>query len=187
MHKQIWKLQIELLDYWHIGSGRGRGTHLDAVVDRDSHSLPYVPGKMLKGLLRNAAHCLVQWKHFDQDTLTKIFGSETNIGVIAVSDARLQDEVAAYLSGAGQAHLREQLFTEHFSTAIDVDSGNAKDKSLRGIELVIPCKLIAELEIPKDSPQEFIELLQQTVPLVRSLGAHRSRGLGRCVLSLVKG
>ena len=181
MTKQILKIQVELLDYWHVGSGHGRGTHLDAIVDRDSDNLPYVPGKMLKGLLRNAAHCLVQWGHFDAEALKNMFGSEILAGVLSVSDARLPEEVAAHLAGDEQSHLREQLFAEHFSTAIEQE-GSAKDESLRGIELVIPCKLFAELEIPVDVPQE---LIKQVLSLVRSLGAHRTRGLGRCILSVV--
>lgn len=183
MSKHVMKVQIELLDYWHVGSGHGRGTHLDAIVDRDGADLPYVPGKMIKGLLRSASYCLVQWGHFEEEAFSKLFGNERLAGSLYVSDARLPEDVSKFLADKEQKELRERLFAEHFSTSID-EEGVAKDKSLRGIELVIPCTLLVEMEVHESGSHE---LIKQAIPLVRSLGAHRSRGLGRCILSVVEG
>lgn len=47
-------LKITLHGYWHAGSGRGEGPGADASVVRDGAGLPYLPGRTLKGLLREA-------------------------------------------------------------------------------------------------------------------------------------
>lgn len=179
-------LQIELLDYWHVGSGKGRGSHLDAIVDRDSQKLPYIPGKMVKGVLRQAVHCLESWGHCKPDTTKKMFGAreESGDGSIFISDARLSKDVADYLAQEEQAEYRQQLFAEYFSTAVEHASGSALDKSLRGIELVVPCCLQSEITLSNASVENGFEVIKQALPLIRAIGAHRSRGLGRCNISI---
>lgn len=51
---------IEFNTYWHIGSGLSGGVEVDSLVlkDNDTDALPYIPGKTLKGLLREAAEVL---------------------------------------------------------------------------------------------------------------------------------
>jgi len=181
-------LEIELIDYWHVGNGRGRGSHVDSVVDRESNGLPYIPGRMLKGLLRQAVYCLESWKHVCQGSTDKLFGGwgESNAGDIFVSDARLKKDIADYLIQDEQAKIRYQLFTEYFSTAIDHESGSAKDKSLRGMELVVPCRLYFDVGFNADDFSKGMELIKIALPLIRSVGAHRSRGLGRCEIRFLE-
>ncbi len=49
------RLTIGFHGYWHIGSGRGDGLGTDAAVIRTPGKLPYMPGRTIKGLLRDAA------------------------------------------------------------------------------------------------------------------------------------
>ena len=73
------------------------------------------------------------------------------------------------------------------STAIDHGTGVATNKSLRGIEVVIPLTLYATLnEVPsaKFKIPNWHKLLEPALPLIQAVGAHRSRGLGRAVVSL---
>ena len=182
-------LEIELIDYWHVGNGRGRGSHLDSVVDRESNGLPYIPGRMLKGLLRQAVYCLESWKHVPHGSTDTLFGGrdQPNDGEIFVSNARLRKDIADYLIQGEQDKIRHQLFTEYFSTAIDHESGSAKDKSLRGMELVVPCRLYCDVSLRTDHFRQGMELIKIALPLIRSVGAHRSRGLGRCEIRFLEG
>ena len=182
-------LEIELFDYWHVGNGKGRGSHLDSVVDRESNGLPYIPGRMIKGILRQAVYCLEEWKHVDKGITSKLFGGreESNSGGIFVTDARLKKDIAEYLAQDENSKIREQLFTEYFSTAIDHESGSAKDKSLRGMELVVPCRLYCDVSLRTDHFLQGMELIKIALPLIRSVGAHRSRGLGRCEIRFLEG
>jgi hypothetical protein len=47
-------LKLDILSYWHAGSGRGAAALADAVVVRDDTGLPYLPGRTVKGLVRDA-------------------------------------------------------------------------------------------------------------------------------------
>ena len=49
------KYNIALFSYWAIGSGTGQGKGLDNILLKDDDNLPFIPGKTLKGLLRDAA------------------------------------------------------------------------------------------------------------------------------------
>ena len=45
---------ITFLSDWHAGSGLSSGAEADAVVIKDSNNLPYLPGKTIKGLVKDA-------------------------------------------------------------------------------------------------------------------------------------
>ncbi len=38
-------LKFELCSDWHIGNGKEAGAYADAMVLKDAHGLPYLPGK----------------------------------------------------------------------------------------------------------------------------------------------
>ena len=49
------KYKVTFLDYWHLSSGLSAGSKLDSTVTRDENGLPYIPGKTIKGLIREMA------------------------------------------------------------------------------------------------------------------------------------
>lgn len=191
-------LVVEVLDLWHAGSGRGQGRSLDAVVVVDPQGLPYLPGRQLKGLLRDAVRCLEHWGHVPADTTARLFGAEvptgsddlrllrSRPGVLHVSNATLTPAERDWLvSPAGRQQL-PRLFVEVFSTAMD-DQGVAKDQTLRAIQMVVPMTLHATLTLDVSDPQQAAPLwavLKQAAQLVQHVGAHRSRGAGRARLNL---
>lgn len=188
-------ISIQFHSYWHIGSGHGRGHHVDAVVDRHADRLPYVPGRMIKGLLRDAFRSLESFGHVPAETTRGLFGGETaetdgtlrrtltRPGLLAVSDGTLPAGERAVL--AGETELITGLFDTHYATAID-DDGMALEGSLRGIEVAVPVTLHCTITgtDPCLSSPEFRQQLELALGLVKALGAHRSRGLGRATLSL---
>ncbi len=191
-------LTIDIQGYWHAGGGRGAGAVLDAVVHKDNLGLPLLPGRHLKGLLRDALHRAALWGWDGYDTLAeRLFGQTTenhsgeqppSPGCLRVSDARLPDELAAWLGSAEEEakNQRAELFRSHYVTAIEHESGTAKTHSLRGIEVTIPLQLQAVIApLPgREPPLDWIEKLHAVLPLIDAVGAHRSRGLGRAQLML---
>ena len=191
-------LQVRLLDTWHVGSGRAAGRHLDAVVERDPHGLPYLPGRAMKGLLREAAVHLEAWGHWPPGTVERLFGSvarragePSRPGLVRVGSAELPPAERAWLAGdhPDAARHRAALFMEQFQTAIDADTGIAADGTLRGIECVVPVTLQAEIAL--DAAADALptaddwQRLTQLLPLVRAVGAHRTRGHGRAELTWI--
>ncbi len=54
-------MTVDIHSYWRHGTGKASGAHLDALVDRNEYGMPFVSGKMLKGLLRDAVNRLQDW------------------------------------------------------------------------------------------------------------------------------
>lgn len=234
------ELKLRFSGYWHAGSGRGSGHHLDAVCERDARDLPYFPGRQLKGVLRHAVRRAEAWKWLENLPLPDgpaksheelLFGSQSQAesrdatlpGLVSIGNAQLPEPEREWLAYEGNALLeeakrnnsqplldqiaektllRQQLFDELFSTAID-ENGTARRYSLRGLEVCLPVMLEAMIEMAPSASDQSLRRQQQAwlagtdpwaalrlaLPLVDSLGAHRTRGLGDVELTLevVKG
>ena len=177
----IIQYKIEFYSNWHCGSGLAAGADVDALVVKDADGLPYVPGRTLKGLLREAAHAL----YGETDLTASIFGisGEEEVpecgdrtgqaffgnAVLVEKDAVLADGLVPY------------LFQTFASTAID-ESGIAKDNSLRRIETVVPCTLAGSI---RNVPDGGKELLEKAMQMVKRMGTGRNRGYGRCKITIV--
>jgi hypothetical protein len=174
-------VEFDMLEYWHAGTGTGMGPHLDAVVTKSPAGLPVIPGKTVKGLLREAARTAEDWGDLPAGTTDRLFGvsSEEDAprapGALWFTDARLPEEVEAWARAGGRA-LLSHLYPAIASTQLD-ENGIARDKSLRRIQVTVPMKLTALVEGPDE--EGWVPTLTRTAPLVRSLGSHRHRGLGR--------
>lgn len=189
------QIQIDIKSYWHPGGGRGQGMVLDATCHRDRHGLPVLPGRHLKGLLRDALERAEQWKWGGYEGLADtLFGERTEQdrnhspkpGALRVGDARLPEPIVNHLSSDAGKDLIPGLFRPLYSTAIDHKSGTADDQSLRGVEVVVPLTIHANLTpIPGQNPPDgWNQKLKDALHLIDAVGAHRNRGLGRAVLTL---
>lgn len=186
-------LRIDIRSYWHPGTGRGSGFHLDAVTHEGADGLPRLPGRTLKGLLRDAIHRAENWawKEVPEGSTDLLFGplgrerADTDFGLLRVSDATLPTELAGYLASKEGRKLVPGLYREHFSTAIEPGNGIAKSRSLRGMRVVVPLALEAEIATVPGVPEvpDWRERLTAALPLINAVGAHRSRGFGRVMLS----
>lgn len=208
------RLNLEFRNYWHAGSGKGAGHHVDALCERDHAGLPTLPGRQLKGLLRNAVHRAESWGWLTDLGLPEgplnsheelLFGSHSHSesrdatvpGLLQIDSAYLPESEWQYLAEPTQALMRKELFGELFSTAIN-ESGSAQRFSLRGLEVCIPLTLHASLQLNITAQQEEIRAQQQdylhagvglraleiALPLLDNLGAHRTRGLGEAVVTI---
>jgi CRISPR/Cas system CMR subunit Cmr4 (Cas7 group RAMP superfamily) len=188
------EIHFDILSYWHAGSGYGQGADLDAVVVRNAAGLPFLPGKTVKGLCREAVVTLeelgkltnVSEKWFGsitQDKLKTRF--ETDPGILSFSSAiPAPAEINEEWAKANKQML-QALYGDLAATRIEDVTGLAADKSLRKIEVAIPLKLVAAVTATTDDT-EWIESLKMAAKMIRSLGSHRRRGLGRVVVT-VKG
>ena len=197
-------LRIDILDWWHCGTGIGGG-FADARIDRDPEGLPCVPGRHLKGILRDAARRAEGWGALPGGSVEELFGGDPaeteeldpkapkprpEPGALRVSTARLAPQVRARLRR--DPRLRAVLTALFAQTAVDPATGTAREKHLRRIEVTVPLELFAELRwIGTEEhalADRWPQLLADAVfPLVFALGADRTRGLGRVELSWVEG
>jgi len=174
------KYEIEFFSNWHCGSGLAAGADVDALVIKDSQGLPYVPGRTLKGLLREAASVLSE----NQEAVDKTFGISGDkdghiTGASYFGNATLPSAERQYIL---EQSLASHLYQTFSSTRID-ENGIAKDNSLRKIETVVPCKLEGEiLNVPNGAEQ----MLEDAMHYIKRMGTGRNRGYGRCKISIKK-
>jgi len=180
------KYQVEFFTDWNCSNGLTGNADIDISAIRDKDGFPYIPGKTIKGLLRDAAKTL----NMEEESVKEIFGSEkkkagdksedeNRQGMAFFSNAELKNDIKAALN-KNEAN-KKSLFREIASTAIGPD-GIAKEKSLRKIEVVIPLTLFGEIECE----EKYRETLIDCMSFVKRLGLNRNRGLGRCEFSEVK-
>lgn len=190
MNSKDMQLEIKLLSYWHAGSGFGRSADADALVLKDRDDLPYLPGKTVKGLLREAMHCCEESGAVPAGTTERLFGKHTEEGkptgstpgALAFDSAVLPAKEREWLASKNAKTHRDAMYDTFASTSIGND-GIALDRTLRTIELCVPVVLNAPVSgIPEDAE----EPLHKACALLRALGSHRNRGLGRCECTLRK-
>lgn len=196
------QLQWNFLSDWQTAGGQEAGAYADQLCIKDTHKLPYLPGKSIKGLLRHAfatAHAN-QWFHDAPEPLVALlFGGESREGrmaqgILQFSNACLSAQEQAYFV-ANPGH-SQHLFRVLHSTAIDSETGVAKPNSLRAIEVAIPMVLVSEVTINQSHPllaeipnwQNTIPgYIEAVLPLIDAAGAKKQRGLGRVDVTIQSG
>ncbi|EJL6398637.1 hypothetical protein NMR73_001587 [Vibrio navarrensis] len=191
------RFQVTLIFHseWHVGSGEEGGAYADALVLKDSLNLPYLPGKALKGLFRDAfvTACENGWfaGALNSQVVASLFGHE---GEKEQTNAALSF-CNAQLSAPEQAYFQQNpeqtrhLYRVHHSTAIDSQTGVALQTSLRALEVAVPVVLYAQIEVDVARLEHAVaasigEWLDACSALIFELGAKRTRGLGQVSLSI---
>jgi CRISPR/Cas system CSM-associated protein Csm3 (group 7 of RAMP superfamily) len=184
---------IEFFSEWHCGSGLAAGADTDALVIKDIDGLPYVPGKTVKGLFREAAEDLIDLKYTDpkytdpkytdlKDAFNKSFGlfsdkDDAVRGEIFFSNAELNEVDRDQIT---RNKLTKFLYSRLHSTKIN-DNGTAEDGSLRSIETVVPCKLHGRI---LGVNADIYSLLTDATKMIKHIGVNRNRGLGRVKVTI---
>ena len=186
---QTIKYKIEFYDFWHIGSGQHSGVVADAIVAKTKNNLPFIPGRTLKGLLREAAEVLNSLNDgelvssaFIESTFGNVTSSsETTKAVSFFSNAYLSNHLANNLNSN---HLSSNLYRLQSSTALD-EKGQALKGSLRTLEVTIPLTLYGSvIDVP--DKQDFTIQLEHCFNYVKRMGVNRNKGLGACNLEILK-
>ncbi|OOF09529.1 MULTISPECIES: RAMP superfamily CRISPR-associated protein [unclassified Salinivibrio] len=193
-----YRLVFDLHSDWHVGSGKEAGAYADALCLKDSAGLPYLPGKSIKGLLKEAFQLATDNQWFSQDLVPLLFGREGRDGVseqgmLQISSGQLSAQESHYLIDNNVA---KYLYRVHQFTAIDKETGTAKPSSLRSMEVAVPMQLVAQVRLNTQHPhyhtqidgqtihQGFTTWLDQAITLITALGGKRHRGLGQVTVSL---
>ena len=172
---------LKMQGYWAVGSGKGGGNEVDSRIDRDSDGLPYIPGKMLKGLIKDVCLRLKNAGNSNYDFVDEIFGSATTSGKIYISDARLSPALRQALLKEENAMAKGCLTRNVYSTAID-ENGTAKNTSLRGYEVAVPMELQSAVEC--ECQKDVLERIKMAASkLVYAVGSHKTRGLGEVLIA----
>lgn len=192
MENKILQYKIEFFSSWHCGSGLSAGADVDALVVRDRDGLPYVPGKTVKGLVREAVEDFLAFRKEDTQIVAGLFGNAEDRNNLPQDEADKMKQGVLFFSNAEllpeqrQIILDEQLkpflFDSVAATRIAED-GIAMPHSLRRIQVVLPCTLYGQI---LDVPEENKGLLQQAVKLIKRMGLARNRGLGRCSFTIME-
>lgn len=188
------KYKIEFHTYWHCGSGLAAGADLDSLVVKDSNSLPYVPGKTIKGLVSEA---VVEIRGFQDNKIDAAFKKDfgyfdgKKIDSTTKDDKTIEDNMQRGDAFFTNAELSEKeknaivsnkaqsyLYTSIASTALD-EKGVAKDHSLRSMQVTVPCTLYGEIQNISD---EMYDEIKNALSYIKRLGQNRNRGLGRCTI-----
>ena len=202
-------MEFNIQSYWHIGSGSEGGAYADALALKDSNQLPYLPGKSIKGLLRDAFTKAEKNNWFSDVSLSEnssttskslvslLFGDENNNGAfnqgaIQISSGVLSSQETAFLTQHPQA--KSQLYKVTYSTAINDETGVAENTSLRSMEVCVPMTLTAQVELnanhisylenKKLLNEKFSVWLTQVSNFITEIGAKRHRGLGKVIINV---
>lgn len=180
-------LKIQFFSPWHCGSGLSAGADTDALVIKNPQGLPFVPGKTLKGLVREAVEDYVELKGEDIH-LEKSFGveaspeesSSNSKGYLYFTNAELSEEEAQAITAT---HSEDFLYINKVETAI-AENGITKEHSLRTIETTVPCTLYAQI---MHVDEALAKVIEPAIGLIKHMGVERNRGLGRCLFTIDKG
>ena len=169
---------IKIHSYWHAGSGLAAGADVDALVLKDERLLPYLPGKTVKGLLREAVDDLRQFEKTDvcESDYNALFGQSSSYAEASqafFTNAELQSDEAGAIVENGLVRF---LYDSIASTAIG-DGGVAEDHSLRKFEVTVPCTLHGTIQ---NVPESMCPIVVRAFGMIKNLGVNRNRGLGRC-------
>lgn len=179
------RYKITFHSYWHCGSGLSAGSDVDALVIKDKDGLPFIPGKTMKGLIREAFEQYVTFIGKPcEDLIEDNFGlpveegARSKQGKAFFSNAIINEEERKVILSH---HLEQYMYSAKASTSIDRD-GVAASHTLRRFETVVPCTLIGEiLEIDEKIKPD----LEKSLGMIKRIGVNRNRGLGRCTISII--
>ena len=199
------KYTIEFVSDWHIGSGQGRHGDADALVVRDSDDLPFVPGKTITGIWRDACEQIaggldgkpdgdwsawVEWLFGSQPALDGAADRHDRVPIpahVSIRSARMPKELREALTQSAFAPHKQALTWLKPGVEIDPEQGWAREEQLRFEEVVRPRIHLdgtVDMETEDSMPDPAKALLWAGARIVERIGGKRRRGLGRCNLTI---
>ena len=191
------KMTIELKSDLCIASGYAYAGSIDSDICYDEWGIPYIPGRRLKGCLRETAETEMR-ALIEGDCMDRIFGQSRADGTkgIVIEDAfpRGYGEMVKALKKIRKSSdkelkeiLTQQRVLEEFSTvkaqtALDED-GVADDQTLRYTRTVNQYisdveKMVFETSVSYDLNEAEKKILGYIVSATKHIGLYRNRGLG---------
>ena len=187
------RILLELKSDLCAGTGTGYSSLVDIDISYDRYGIPFIPGRRLKGCLREAA----EYYGIEGDLINRLFGSsgEEAPGVLKIGNGELNTAtlIHRYIDEQNAeerptpAQVLDVFTRIYASTAIDEKTGTAQKETLRFARLlnqkfptgenlcfVFPCE--------DDGTEETCKTMANICRALRNIGMERSRGLGavRC-------
>lgn len=165
------RVRLEMLSDWHIGSGTGRPGEVDRLVLRDDKGLPFVPAKTLTGIWRDACEraalglddgepgAWCRWVSFlfgeqaahRSEELKAILPEDFENplpAALSVRAAHLPPDLIQVLASEDKHAVREAVTFLKPGVSLDARSGRAREKHLRFEEMArMDASLTAQCEI----------------------------------------
>lgn len=195
------KLRIKTLSDALVSSNDKPISIYDNDIIYDDIGLPYIPGKRIKGVLKESALEIVEMYELSgkQDFLevfNLLFGScGYQQSALAINNLYIEDYEQVKSIILGKRHENNNLFTKEniidacttvrYQTKID-DTGVAEEHSLRNSR-VLRKELVFEGYIKVENINSETEnLLNLAVSNMRRIGAKRNRGFGKIRATIIK-
>lgn len=194
------QIKITLKSDLCVSSGYAYAGFVDNDICYDSCGLPYIPGKRIKGCMREVAETIL-YTMLDEKDLNQIFGesgADKTKGII-ISNAYIEnyDDIYDLLkkiehdfnSIVNTQKILEQ-FT-HIQSQTALKDGVADHNTLRFTRVLNKCSPInknSELVFVADITYDEIkeEAIENILKATRHIGLRRTRGLGNVYCELVK-
>lgn len=190
-----YQIRIKLLSDLCAADGGVYNSSVDIDVCHDEAGFPYIPGKTLKGCLRECAEELNDWGDYI-DTV-RLFGREGNqSGFVRISNARLEGyqekkkELSAVLNhpiGHPQ-NILNQFSYIRTQTSVDPKTQTAEEGSLRTVRVVNKgLEFTADVflgEETEEREKEDRRQLERCCKALAHMGVSRTRGLGEVRVTL---
>lgn len=182
------KLRIRLLSDLCVSDGGVYNSALDTDICQDEYGFPYIPGKRVRGCLREAAIELNDWG--EAIVPEDLFGKEgKNISKVFIGNAYPENyaTMRQTVSGVKNRIFHKQNILNHYSyirtqTAINYDTGSADPTSLRTMRVA---KKGLVFEAPVQYEEDYRNQLERCTRILRHMGIARTRGLGEVEVSLI--
>lgn len=206
------KYTIQFHTYWHCGSGLSAGAALDALVIKDKNGLPYVPGKTMKGLIREAVNEILTMREECEmtDDYLRLFGY-----LYDITDEQKKEGESGNTDEASDMQNSENNDTEKldnmkkseaFFTNAQLPEGDAAHIVAHGLQHHLFTSIAqtaikngtakdhslrkTEVVVPCvlegkiiNVPASLQNTVLQALSFIKSLGVNRYRGLGRCTIT----
>ena len=183
-------LRITLLSDTCTSNGGIYNAAVDTEAVYDDYGLPYIPGRRIKGCLRECALEINDWG--GEIPIGRLFGQKGNQrGLFTIRNAYIagRDQLIRDLNAAaGSVIANPQNVLQSYTalrsqTAVSSDTGVAKRNSLRTMRVV---KAGTVLEARVSFPEENREQLDMCCSVFRHMGISRTRGFGELKAELLE-
>ena len=207
------RIQFAFLSPWHVSNGQGAGPAVDNAVLRSPEGLPYVPGRAVKGLMRDAVGVAEEVGAVPSGSTRRLFGSDiedqepaadvaniaaryrTEEGALRFGNATLPDSwrlAAKQERSAGRARGDGGKFAADYpawtAALVDVVAATALENGVAKEATLRTFEVAVPMTLsaPVEGPEdcEWLNVLREAAPFLRGVGARRHRGYGRVAIRI---
>ena len=180
--KKIGKIKITLLSDLCTSDGSSYNSSINTDVCYDAYGFPYIPGKRIKGCLRECAIELLDWNVLTVQDVERLFGTDELNGGVRIGNAYLYDyDSMIKVIDSGNVLFHPQNIMSKYTyvreqTAINYYTGTAKGKGMLRSNRVVAKGKVFETDVEFDKDLEAH--LQKCCRIFTHMGMYRTRGYG---------